>query len=221
MALDKSVRAAGCHPGGRKHRRDPRIAGVHTVNTGPSNSATVSVEPGEYVFAVRGHNAAGDGDQLETERVAVWDRDAVDEWMFAHSVEEFLSVRAQNRYPYSFDSDLCSPVPVVGEIIYFFTHYDELFADACKRHDFGYQNYGKRLKIDQTETMRDRIDLQLLEDTASVCLDTYPLNPKKLGECTLVGAAFAGAVSVGASSGFEGDHPFIWSPMIDNPEPSP
>ncbi len=43
------------------------------------------------------------------------------------------------------------------------------FMDACRRHDFGYRNFGSGLALDQSEDMRHRIDVQLLRDMRFIC----------------------------------------------------
>lgn len=166
------------------------------------------------MFVVRGSNAAGELESQATERVTVWNRSEVDQWQFENSLEQFLQVRKQNPYPYSFDSDLCSS-PEWARLLT--SYQQEVFADSCKRHDFGFQNFGRRLRIDQQEYIRDRINRKFLDDMIDSCADEPPalrLN------CQTVADAFYVAVSL-SPQGYESFHEqenFSWDSDYDNPE---
>lgn len=178
----------------------------------------VTLPRGEYVFAVRGSNAAGDLESPESDRVTVWNRSEVDEWEFEYSMEEFLEVRAENPYPYSFDSDHCSSpwyayvVPISAAAA---TYGEANFVDPCKRHDFGYQNFGKRLKIAQNETTKQQVMDQFLEDMRAVCT-TKPLGERQT--CRTVAITWHKIISEAGDSSFYGDYDFVWDSQPDNPE---
>lgn len=138
----------------------------------------------------------------------------VDEWQFQDSLGQFLDVRSENPYPYSFGSDLCSPPPTVfGDAAYLLIPYDERFGNACKRHDFGYQNYGRRLKIEQVESIRQAIDDQFLEDMRSICEQSF-----NVSDCRAAALIFHEAVRLGARNGFERDEEFVWDASPENAE---
>jgi hypothetical protein len=148
---------------------------VQTVTetpVGPGTKAAINLPRGEYVFVVRGSNAAGHLESAESERVTVWNRAEVDQWQFEHSLAEFLQVRKLNVYPYSFDSDSCS-VPLSVRP----SPYDERFRDACKRHDFGYQNFGRRLEISQNEATKDQVNDRFKADMRAICDANDDWNP--------------------------------------------
>ena len=194
------------------------IQSVTETDVGPGSSAVVTLPRGEYVFVVRGSNAAGHFESGLSERVTVWNRPEVDQWQFEDGLEEFLQVRSQNPYPYSFDSEGCSSpewASYLGTLPALVRAYgDAAFVDACKRHDFGYQNYGRRLRIDQKEHIRSAIDKQFLKDMASICIS----RPAEVAVCPEVAVIYAGLVAAFARDGFFEDQDFKWDELPDNPE---
>lgn len=47
--------------------------------------------------------------------------------------------------------------------------WDDEFGDACRRHDFGYRNFGSSKALDRTADRRDLIDETFASDMAAVC----------------------------------------------------
>jgi hypothetical protein len=134
------------------------------------------------------------------------------EWAFDYDLEdEFIEVRRQNPMPYSFDSDGCSvPIP-----LNWITAYDVRFEDACKRHDFGFQNLGRRLHISQTPVTQDDVNDQFMQDMKHICLN----NPQwDLGHCYDAAEVFKARVEQFANNGFWGHEEWTWEPVPDNPE---
>jgi hypothetical protein len=193
------------------------VQAVTETPVGPATKAVINLPKGEYVFVVRGSNAAGALESEESQRVAVWNRPEVDQWEFEDILAEFLQVRAQNPYPYSFDSEGCSSpewVSYLGTLPAAVRAYgDAIFVDACKRHDFGYQNFGRRLHIDREEHIRSAIDTQFLEDMAAICTSRLDAGP-----CLNVALAYAGLVALLARDGFFEDEDFTWDDSPNNPE---
>jgi hypothetical protein len=189
------------------------------VVVGPAAEARVELEAGEYYIAVRGFNAAGDREVEFAERVTVWNEQEVDQWQFEFDMQEFLQIRKLNPYPYSFGSDLCSVPP---EYAWLTLLYDQIFQDACKRHDFGSQNYGRRLHIRRTEETRNAINAVFRDDMIDACVNAFPgpgLASARAG-CTTEALAFYGLVSSPPGrDGFYSDESFTWKSGIDNAEP--
>jgi hypothetical protein len=59
-------------------------------------------------------------------------------------------------------TDLCSGPSV-------FSIWDDEFADACHRHDFGYRNFGSTRALDKTAERRDLVDQIFARDMATIC----------------------------------------------------
>lgn len=130
------------------------------------------------------------------------------------ALEEFLQVRAQNIYPYSFDSDGCSVPPELRSA----SPYDERFIDACMRHDFGYQNFGRRLEISQNEATKDQVNDQFEVDMRAVC-DTN--NDWNRTSCYAAAEIFRFFVDELVDDGFWNDEEWTWSPDRCDPNDPP
>ena len=74
--------------------------------------------------------------------------------------------RHDNQAPQPFDwrDNACSNVP------------DGIFKKACDRHDFGYRNFGKGLRLDRTEARRKWVDDQFKKDMYKACEDAWGPN---------------------------------------------
>lgn len=59
-------------------------------------------------------------------------------------------------------TDLCSGPSVISI-------WDDDFADACRRHDFGYRNFGSAKALDKTPDRREFIDEVFADDMAAIC----------------------------------------------------
>ena len=87
-------------------------------------------------------------------------------WVFSTPLGDFIAVADDpghdNRFVW--ESDGCS-APVLGNAG---RTYD--FTDACRRHDFGYRNFGR---IDGgkkwTKALRERVDRRFLSDMFAGC----------------------------------------------------
>ena len=124
-------------------------------------------------------------------------------------LDEFVQVRRANPPPYSFDSDGCSdPTRPIHP-------WEERFLDACKRHDFGSQNFGKRLHIQEDEQTRDAINQQFVDDMVYLCEN----HRQDWGYSACVQASnLYYQLANFRSDGFFGERPFTWRECYDNPE---
>jgi hypothetical protein len=88
-------------------------------------------------------------------------RPVTDRYLFRTSLSGFESVRAQAPYAGQLDwsSDGCSWSPDKP--------FGFEFLPGCHRHDFGYRNYKRQGRFD--ETARKRIDDNLYADLKSAC----------------------------------------------------
>jgi hypothetical protein len=144
--------------------------------------------------------------------VTVWNRPEVDQWEFESSLDEFLQVRAQNIYPYSFHSDGCST-----HAASYVSPYDERFLDACMRHDFGYQNYGRRLEISQNEATKSEVNDQFEVDMRAICDANEEWNQSTCYTAIKIFRLFVETVD----SGFSVDQEWRWSPDRCDPGDPP
>lgn len=157
-------------------------------------------------------NTTGVAESAPSDRAAVWDEAQARQWEFDFDLEtDFLAVRAQNPMPYSFDSDGCSVPPAVS----WATAYDARFLSACKRHDFGYQNFGRRLHIDQTAATQDAINAKFLADMYATCASNPEWNQT---QCRDRAEMFRSMVVRHADDGFNSNEEWSWSENYDNPE---
>lgn len=92
------------------------------------------------------------------------------------------------RGPYDWTDNACSRVP------------DGRFAEACDRHDFGYRNFGKGLRIDRTESRRQWIDDRFRDDMYEAC-EGAP-GPDVL--CRRIADVYHRGVRLGGASAFFG-----------------
>jgi hypothetical protein len=185
---------------------------VKEVNAGIASRAVISDLPvGVYRFVVAAVNSGGESESSQSPNAPVWDEAQARAWAFQAEMSEFLAVRKLNPMPYSFDSDGCSLPPVAKPL----TPYDTRFVPACKRHDFGYQNFGRRLEIDQVEATKDEVNAQFLEDMQDIC-DAHPEWEQTTCEQT---ASFFQTTVDRSDGGFWNDEIWTWSETVDNPEP--
>ncbi|KAA2258622.1 phospholipase [Solihabitans fulvus] len=84
-----------------------------------------------------------------------------DDYLFHHSLSDFISIRDQAPYAGQLDwsSDGCSHVPN--------SPFGFRFLPACERHDFGYRNYKRQGRF--TEPNRKLIDDNFRADMYHVC----------------------------------------------------
>lgn len=80
------------------------------------------------------------------------------DWLMTSSMTDFLVAKQIGLGPFIWTDDGC------GGIV------PDLFAaNPCKRHDFGYRNYGKGLQLQRNETTRRWIDSILYENMLDEC----------------------------------------------------
>lgn len=68
--------------------------------------------------------------------------------------------------PFIWSGDGCSVYPIFGTGVW---QYEATFNDACLRHDFGYRNYGKALRLGRDRATKDWIDAIFLRDMQDEC----------------------------------------------------
>ena len=61
------------------------------------------------------------------------------------------------------------PTDPVCSVWGFVAFFEDEFEDACRRHDFGYGNFGQDMALDPTNERRAEIDLIFLADMKSLC----------------------------------------------------
>jgi hypothetical protein len=92
----------------------------------------------------------------------------IDDYLFSKSLSEFSSIRSDQPYPDQLDwsSDACSwsPDKPLG--------YN--FTPACHRHDFGYRNYKRQGRFN--ETTRAAIDSNFKSDMYTLCDGAWACN---------------------------------------------
>jgi hypothetical protein len=93
------------------------------------------------------------------------DRRAAARSLQAASLDDFMAVQrtaAPSRYHLNWETDGCSG-PTAGQV-------EEIFKDACIRHDFGNQNFGpKNDNLDPSAASLDRVNLTFLADMRLIC----------------------------------------------------
>ena len=84
-----------------------------------------------------------------------------DDYLFTKTLSQFTTLRAQQTYPGQLDwsSDGCSYSPD--------NPFGFKFLPACHRHDFGYRNYKRQSRFN--ETTRLRIDKNFKSDMYKQC----------------------------------------------------
>jgi hypothetical protein len=82
--------------------------------------------------------------------------------------------------------------------------YSSMFLDACERHDFGYRNYGSRLRLSPLEATRAAVDRRLREDMDQICADSYAGDDLRLRACAAASYAAYSLVRVFGGPSFYG-----------------
>jgi hypothetical protein len=106
-------------------------------------------------------------------------------------VKESRSIWHDSRLNWNWDS--CTPPSQVDLI------WRQSFRDACRRHDFGYNNFGKRMALDKNEDRRAFVDATFYNDMLGVCARRNPISGIS---CNTSALAFYNAVRVGGRRGF-------------------
>lgn len=95
-------------------------------------------------------------------------RQVTDSYLFSYSLNNFQTVRSQQPYASQLDwsSDGCSSSPD--------NPFGFNFVKACYRHDFGYRNYKKQSRFN--ETTRLTIDNRFKSDLYTICNGNWACN---------------------------------------------
>ncbi|GLZ40153.1 phospholipase [Actinokineospora sp. NBRC 105648] len=95
-------------------------------------------------------------------------RSTTDSYLFSQSLNTFQSTRAARPYANQLDwsSDGCSNSPD--------NPFGFNFVKACYRHDFGYRNYKKQARFN--ETTRLQIDNNFKSDLYTICAGNWSCN---------------------------------------------
>jgi Prokaryotic phospholipase A2 len=95
-------------------------------------------------------------------------RQVTDQYLFSTNLTSFQTVRAQQPYASQLDwsSDGCSSSPD--------NPFGFNFVKACYRHDFGYRNYKKQSRFN--ETTRLTIDNNFKTDLYTICNGNWACN---------------------------------------------
>jgi len=114
---------------------------------------------GALLFGAATAQAALDPTQL---------RQVTDQYLFSSSLNNFQTVRGQQPYGDQLDwgSDGCSNSPD--------NPFGFNFIKACYRHDFGYRNYKRQARFN--ETTRLSIDNNFKEDLYEICNGNWACN---------------------------------------------
>lgn len=93
---------------------------------------------------------------------------AAEKYAFTMSLPDFLRTKAKKPYDAVLDwgDDKCS-APFMKSGL------DAMFGDACKRHDFGYRNFGKGPTFGDNAATKKRIDDKLLWDMNWICTTRF------------------------------------------------
>lgn len=91
------------------------------------------------------------------------------------SMTSFKNHKAAGYGPYNWSDDGCSAPWFVSVLLG--RDWNSEFSWACKRHDFGYRNFGKGLEIRPTDTQRATVDSRLLSDMKAWCNAHESWNP--------------------------------------------
>jgi len=119
-------------------------------------TVTAAVVAGTIVAGTATASAALDPTQL---------RQVTDQYLFSTSLNSFQTLRAQQPYRDQLDwsSDGCSDSPD--------NPFGFNFVKACYRHDFGYRNYKKQSRFN--ETTRLSIDNNFKKDLYEICAGNW------------------------------------------------
>jgi hypothetical protein len=95
-------------------------------------------------------------------------RQVTDQYLFSTNLNSFQTIRAQQPYAGQLDwtSDGCSSSPD--------NPFGFNFVKACYRHDFGYRNYKKQSRFN--ETTRLTIDNNFKTDLYTICAGNWACN---------------------------------------------
>ena len=95
-------------------------------------------------------------------------RQVTDSYLFSYSLSSFQTVRSQQPYASQLDwgSDGCSSSPD--------NPFGFNFVKACYRHDFGYRNYKKQSRFN--ETTRLTLDNRFKSDLYTICNGNWACN---------------------------------------------
>jgi hypothetical protein len=95
-------------------------------------------------------------------------RQVTDQYLFSTNLNSFQTIRAQQPYTGQLDwsSDGCSSSPD--------NPFGFNFVKACYRHDFGYRNYKKQSRFN--ETTRLTIDNNFKTDLYTICAGNWACN---------------------------------------------
>lgn len=122
------------------------VALVVTLGMGVSASSAA---------AMRVPPPGGGGGSLRQEAIA----------MMSLPYKQFGWLRAHDRVaPFDWSSDGCSWTPPA---------WANLFRPACLLHDFGYRNFGNRLRLQRTEPRRAWIDGRFYTEMKRICRDKF------------------------------------------------
>ncbi|KAI9882390.1 MAG: mitochondrial aspartate-glutamate transporter agc1 [Watsoniomyces obsoletus] len=125
-----------------------------------------------------------------------------DHLLFDSTLSDFIEAR-KKKEPTELDwnSDACTDSPD--------RPFGFNFANACNRHDFGYQNYHKQHRF--TEQSHERIDELLRTDFYTVC-SVYDVNEKstrKSRDCRRLANLYFAVVRIFSNHGSEQDDPDV------------
>ncbi|MFC4856291.1 phospholipase [Actinophytocola glycyrrhizae] len=95
-------------------------------------------------------------------------RQVTDSYLYSYSLNGFQNVRAQQPYASQLDwsSDGCSSSPD--------NPFGFNFVKACYRHDFGYRNYKRQSRFN--ESTRLTVDNNFKEDLYEICAGNWSCN---------------------------------------------
>jgi hypothetical protein len=113
------------------------------------------------------------------------------DYYMSESMSQFLAHKRQAPRPFNWQDDGCSNVPD--------RPYGYNFKNACARHDFGYRNYGRGLRLDRSEARRYWIDATFYWDMARECQTHRWMYRHCMGVAT---AYYQGVRRLGGSSFF-------------------
>lgn len=83
------------------------------------------------------------------------------------SMSDFQAVKRAGPPPFDWRDDGCSVPKSINVVID--NDYLKIFKKACQRHDFGYRNFGKGLRLDRTESRREWVDKKFKADMDGIC----------------------------------------------------
>jgi len=85
---------------------------------------------------------------------------------FSYSLARFIKVKRADKSNldsrFTWKDNGCSAPSIAAA-------WSKVFAKSCKRHDFGYRNFGHDLALQSTDAMKRRIDSRLYADMLNQC----------------------------------------------------